>query len=63
MISNGDVTCSDNSFLLCTVLCDGGYVTRDGNLTVNFRCENNVWSPPLPPKGCLGNIKKTIRSE
>ncbi|CAG2234906.1 HMCN [Mytilus edulis] len=53
MISNGDVTCSDNSFLLCTVLCDGGYVTRDGNLTVNFRCENNVWSPPLPPKGCL----------
>ncbi|XP_052062340.1 hemicentin-1-like [Mytilus californianus] len=56
MISNGDVTCSDNSFLLCIVSCDSGYVTRDGNLTVNFRCENNVWSPPLPPKGCLAYV-------
>lgn len=43
-IPNSKYTCAAHN-QTCTVECDSGYVTSEGETSVEYRCEGNVWTP------------------
>lgn len=56
-IPNSKYTCAAHN-QTCTVECNNGYVTSEGEISVEYRCEGNVWTPNR--KLCLGTNSTVI---